>query len=77
MTRPRVRGPIWNQPLRHKSRLRRLIPLTLPLHVEKPAVVDELLLQVLEIVDLVRDCPRTANFGKSGGAESSAPDAAA
>jgi hypothetical protein len=38
---------------------RPIIALPLKLHVEESAVVDDLLGQVLEIVDLVRDCPRT------------------
>lgn len=53
---------------------RPVIPLTLPLHVEKPSVIAELLRQVLEIVDLVRDCPRTVTIGTPGTAESTPAD---
>lgn len=37
---------------------RPVIPLALPLYVERSNVVDDLLRQVLQIVDMVRDCPR-------------------
>ncbi len=40
---------------------RPVIPLTLPLHVERPYVVEDLLRLVLEIADLVATVPVTRN----------------
>lgn len=51
-----------------------VIPLTLRLQVERSDVVDHLLRQVLEIVGLVHDCPRTATINSPRVAKASTSD---
>ena len=53
---------------------RPVIPLTLPLHVERFDVIEDLLRQVLEIADLVRDCPRTSDIRNPRAGEPPSPD---